>query len=134
MATAELTIDAETRKPVFLDPDHPVFAHAGEEPVFIGLDEGRARFARDVSGWVPGEVAEQIGGVDHSAGAGDEAELDVIVARETRGDTHRRRLGHCRVAQRGRFDLEGGDIFGPPPDPVLASDETAPGPPHFRRY
>ena len=53
--------DVATRRPVFLDPDHPVFAQAQEGTVFLGLDEGAARFARDVSDWVPGNMAETVG-------------------------------------------------------------------------
>ncbi|SPH25074.1 NADH pyrophosphatase [Defluviimonas aquaemixtae] len=32
---------------------HPVFAAAGEAQVFLGLDNGAARFAADISGWEP---------------------------------------------------------------------------------
>lgn len=38
--------------PVWLPPGHPVLAMAGP-PVFLGLDDGVARFAADVSGWTP---------------------------------------------------------------------------------
>lgn len=54
-------LDTETRAPVFLEHAHPVFEDATENAVFLGLDEGMARFARDVSDWVPGEVAETVG-------------------------------------------------------------------------
>lgn len=37
---------------VWLPPDHPVLAE-GAPPVFLGLDEGQPRFARDVSHWTP---------------------------------------------------------------------------------
>ncbi|MCG6885166.1 MAG: NAD(+) diphosphatase [Silicimonas sp.] len=46
-------LDAETRLPVFLSADHAVFRDAGEAPVFLGMDDGVARFARDVSGFEP---------------------------------------------------------------------------------
>ena len=42
-------LDVETRQPVFLTADHPVFEDAQEPPIFLGLDEGVPRFARDVS-------------------------------------------------------------------------------------
>jgi len=37
----------------FLPPDHPVFDAAREAPVFLGLDQGKAFFARDISSWRP---------------------------------------------------------------------------------
>lgn len=45
-------------KLVFLAPDNPIFqagyAHQAEQPVFLGLQEdGRPRFAWDISGWTP---------------------------------------------------------------------------------
>jgi len=42
-------LDAKTRQPVFLSADHSVFDVAQEAVVFLGLDEGVPRFARDVS-------------------------------------------------------------------------------------
>jgi NAD+ diphosphatase len=50
-----------TRAPVFLRADHPLFSTADEAPVFLGLDDGRARFARDISGWEPVEVPDTLG-------------------------------------------------------------------------
>ncbi len=44
------------REPVFLPPDHPVFADAREPALFLGLDEGRALHARDISAWAPPEA------------------------------------------------------------------------------
>lgn len=41
--------------PAWQSADHPIFAHADEAPIFLGLDEGVARFSRDVSGWEPDE-------------------------------------------------------------------------------
>lgn len=37
---------------VWVPPDHPVLQGAGPA-VFLGLDKGHARFARDISGWTP---------------------------------------------------------------------------------
>lgn len=54
-------LDAESRAPVFLPADHAVFARADEAPVFLGLDEGGARFARDISSWEPVEVPDTLG-------------------------------------------------------------------------
>ncbi len=51
----------EMRVPVFLPPDHPVFSDADEATVFLGLDDGVARFARDISAWEPGEMADTVG-------------------------------------------------------------------------
>ncbi len=34
-------------------PGHPVLETAAETPVFLGLDEGQARFAADISAWEP---------------------------------------------------------------------------------
>lgn len=47
--------DTQTESLVWLEPGHPALAMA-TEPVFLGLDEGRAAFAADVSGWTPPEV------------------------------------------------------------------------------
>lgn len=38
---------------------HPVLAH-GAEPVFLGLDDGIARFAQDISDWSPEAGAEAV--------------------------------------------------------------------------
>ena len=54
-------LDAENRQPVFLPHDHSVFDHAVEAAVFVGLDEGSPRFARDVSKWEPVEEIDHIG-------------------------------------------------------------------------
>ena len=35
-------------------PGHPVLETAAETPVFLGLDEGQARFAADISAWAAG--------------------------------------------------------------------------------
>ena len=51
----------EDRAPVFLDPDHSLFGDAGEPAVFLGLDDGTPRFARDISAWEPAEAAETVG-------------------------------------------------------------------------
>ena len=51
----------EDRAPAFLPPEHPVFALADEAPVFLGLDEEGARFARDISNWEPQEVPDTLG-------------------------------------------------------------------------
>lgn len=53
-------LDADTRAPVFLPPDHPVFVDA-RPPIFLGLDEGTARFARDLSRWQPDEDIDSVG-------------------------------------------------------------------------
>jgi len=53
-------LEAEGRAPVWLADAHGVFAEAGPQ-VFLGLDEGRARFARDVSAWEPDEVPQTLG-------------------------------------------------------------------------
>lgn len=50
----------EARKPVWLPSDHDVLRDAGPL-VFIGLDDGTARFATDISKWVPEEVPETLG-------------------------------------------------------------------------
>ena len=54
-------VQGDDRAPVFLDPDHPVFADAIEPAVFLGLDDGTPRFARDISAWEPDESAETVG-------------------------------------------------------------------------
>ncbi len=54
-------MDVESRAPVFLPASHGVFASAKEGAVFLGLDEGVARFARDVSAFEPEEDTETVG-------------------------------------------------------------------------
>lgn len=41
--------------------DHPALAEATETPLFLGCEDGAARFAVDISGWEPGESAETVG-------------------------------------------------------------------------
>ena len=45
----------------WLPQDHEIFSHAAEAPIFLGIDEGVARFARDVSAWEPEEPLETVG-------------------------------------------------------------------------
>ena len=45
--------------PAWLAPGHAAFAH-GAELVFLGLDDGMARFATDISDWVPEADAEAV--------------------------------------------------------------------------
>jgi len=54
-------LDLKTRAPHWLAPDHPVFNAADEGPIFLGIDDGAARFARDISGWDPEQVADTLG-------------------------------------------------------------------------
>ena len=49
------------RRPVWLDAAHAVFSRAEEAPVFLGLDDGHARFARDISSWDPETVPDTVG-------------------------------------------------------------------------
>ena len=54
-------LDLATRTPIWLSNDHSVFSSADEGPIFLGLDEGLARFARDISGWESDEVPDTLG-------------------------------------------------------------------------
>ncbi len=54
-------LQSETRAPALLAADHPLFSTADEAPVFLGLDDGAPRFARDISGWEPTEVPDTLG-------------------------------------------------------------------------
>lgn len=45
---------------VWLAPDSPVLVHGGPA-VFLGLDSGAARFARDISAWVPTGASDATG-------------------------------------------------------------------------
>ena len=54
-------LDVETRAPVWLPHVHELFALADEAPVFLGVDEGTARFARDISGWEPATLPDSLG-------------------------------------------------------------------------
>ncbi len=54
-------LDATTRQPVFLPSDHVVFHAAGEPPVFLGIDDGAPRFARDISAFTPASDTATVG-------------------------------------------------------------------------
>jgi NAD+ diphosphatase len=54
-------LDSQSRQPVFLPHDHAVFADAIEDAIFLGMDDGVARFARGMSKWEPEEGTETIG-------------------------------------------------------------------------
>jgi NAD+ diphosphatase len=45
----------------WLAADHPVFEQAAEVRVFLGLDEGRPRFAADLSAWEPEVLPDTVG-------------------------------------------------------------------------
>ena len=47
--------------PGWLASDHAIFEEADEAPIFLGLDDGIARFVRDISGWEPAESLETLG-------------------------------------------------------------------------
>ncbi len=51
----------EGRRPVFLSADHQAFESASEPAVFLGLDEGESRYARDISDWLPEGDDEGVG-------------------------------------------------------------------------
>ncbi|PTX54874.1 NAD+ diphosphatase [Litoreibacter ponti] len=42
-------------RPAWQVADHEIFEEADEAPLFLGFDDGIARFSRDVSGWEPDE-------------------------------------------------------------------------------
>ena len=46
---------------VWLPADHAMFDEADEAPVFLGRDDGIARFARDISNWSPDTDASEVG-------------------------------------------------------------------------
>lgn len=49
------------RSPIFLPHDHEVFEDAVEPAIFLGLDEGVPRFARDISSWEPEDDLGTVG-------------------------------------------------------------------------
>ena len=51
----------EGRSPIFLPADHVVFEDAVEPAIFLGLDEGVARYARDISSWQPEDDLGTVG-------------------------------------------------------------------------
>jgi len=57
----KLLLDLETRTVLWLSHDHKVFDEADEGAIFLGLDDGVARFARDISGWDPEDVPDTVG-------------------------------------------------------------------------
>lgn len=47
--------------------DHPILRDARAEPILLGREGGHARFAHDISGWVPDEDVSEVGAfVDRS--------------------------------------------------------------------
>ena len=54
-------LDADTRAPVWLPADHAVFHEADEAAIFLGQDSGIAKFARDISEWVPADGSGTVG-------------------------------------------------------------------------
>ena len=56
-----LSVADDSRRPLFLNPDHPVFEDAVEPAVFLGLDEGAPRFVRDISSWEPEDDLGTVG-------------------------------------------------------------------------
>lgn len=55
-----LIAGAERDQIAWLPHDHSVFDYATEPFVFLGIDEGTPRFARDVSTWEPEEVPDTL--------------------------------------------------------------------------
>ncbi|MCB1390153.1 MAG: NAD(+) diphosphatase [Rhodobacteraceae bacterium] len=53
-----LVAGAEALCAVWLEPGHAVLADAGDDWIFLGRHEGAARFAADVSSWVPAGMDE----------------------------------------------------------------------------
>ena len=53
---------------VWLPPDHAIFVHAIEAPIFLGIQEdGAPYFAHDISSWVPNQDTDTVGDfTDHS--------------------------------------------------------------------
>lgn len=49
---------ADSERALWLPNDHPVFGFAKDPAIFLGLDDGVPRYARDVSGWEAPEMAE----------------------------------------------------------------------------
>ncbi len=56
-----LSFGDRDRDIAYLPPDHSVFDEANEPAVFLGLDDERPIYARDVSGWEPSEIEETFG-------------------------------------------------------------------------
>lgn len=54
-------LDVETRQPVFVPSDHSALSAAKEGPIFLGLDDGRARFAQDISAYEPSTDTATVG-------------------------------------------------------------------------
>lgn len=54
-------LDTDSRQPVFLPSDHPIFGHAVEDAIFVGLHEDQPIFARGISKWEPEEGTDELG-------------------------------------------------------------------------
>ena len=48
-------------RPEWLAADHPALADAADPPIFLGMDDGRPRFAADLSRWTPAELPDTLG-------------------------------------------------------------------------
>lgn len=55
-------ISGETRDAAgWLRPDTKIFGDYPNDMIFLGLDDGQARFAQDISGWEPSDDIESLG-------------------------------------------------------------------------
>ena len=54
-------LDVATRSLFWCPADHGVFDAADEAAIFLGLDDGAPRFARDISGWDPDAIPDTLG-------------------------------------------------------------------------
>ncbi len=50
----------DEEQPGWLPADHDIFEHADEAAIFLGLDDGTARFARDISDWEPDQLPDSL--------------------------------------------------------------------------
>ncbi|OSQ48228.1 NAD(+) diphosphatase [Marivita geojedonensis] len=56
-----LTGEGSERSLVRLPLDHPILKEARESPILLGREDGAARFAHDISAWVPDEDISEVG-------------------------------------------------------------------------
>ncbi|WP_439123079.1 NAD(+) diphosphatase [Marivita sp.] len=56
-----LTVDTDARVLARLPLDHPILKDASSAPILLGREDGAARFAHDISGWVPEDDVSQVG-------------------------------------------------------------------------
>jgi len=100
-----LRTEGDMRVPMFLQADQAVFDSSTEDAVFLGIDDGQARFARDISEWEPAEVAESVGAFSDPSEQSHPA-IDTAVFGELRANMMRLSPRDAELIATGKALLE----------------------------